>query len=132
MKNLLIIIAMTSFGRLPLAFGDKSSAPNEKDVTVAINEAFVPGGLDINSEVYVVASGIFPNGCYRWKGAEVTSSTETVHEIKAMATVKQGMCLMVLIPFNKEIRLGKFNRGQHTLRFVNGDGTYLEKKVTIE
>ncbi len=132
MKTFLMTILIITGGGLNLAFADAGQAPDERDVMVAINEAFVPGGFDINSEVYVVASGIFPNGCYRWKGAEVKSASDTVHEIKAMATVKQGMCLMVLIPFNKEIRLGKFSHGEHTLRFLNSDGTYLEKKVVIE
>lgn len=132
MKKLFITMALGMFGSMGLAAADAGQAPNERDVMVAINEAFVPGGFDINSEVYVVASGIFPNGCYRWKGAEVKSPSDTVHEIKAMATVKQGMCLMVLLPFNKEIRLGKFVHGEHTLRFLNSDGTYLEKKIVIE
>jgi hypothetical protein len=39
---------------------------------------------------------------------------------------------MVLVPFNKEIKLGKFNAGKHTLKFVNGDGTYLEKTMVVE
>ncbi len=132
MKKFLMTISMLMFGGLSLAAADGAQAPDEREVMVAINEAFVPGGFDINSEVFVVASGIFPNGCYRWKGAEVNAPTSTLHEIKAMATVKQGMCLMVLVPFNKEIRLGKFVQGEHTLRFLNGDGTFLEKKIVIE
>jgi hypothetical protein len=39
---------------------------------------------------------------------------------------------MVLVPFNKEVKLGKLNAGKHTLKFLNGDGTYLEKTLTIE
>ncbi len=132
MKNLFIMTALVTLSGFSTAFADQAQVPTEKEVVVAINEAYVPAGFDINSEVFVVASGIFPNGCYRWKGADVTTPSDKIHEIKAMATVKQGMCLMVLIPFNKEIRLGKFNQGEHTLRFINGDGTYLEKKVVIE
>jgi hypothetical protein len=39
---------------------------------------------------------------------------------------------MVLVPFQKEVRLGKFEAGKHTLRFENGDGTYFEKTLVIE
>ena len=106
MKQLLLMTALLTLGGFAQA-AQGPVAPTERDIVVAINEAYVPGGFDINSEVYVVASGIFPNGCYSWKGADVQSPTDTLHEIKAMATVKQGMCLMVLVPFNKEIRLGK-------------------------
>jgi hypothetical protein len=55
-----------------------------------------------------------------------------MHEVKSIASVSQGMCLMVMIPFTKEVSLGKFESGKHTLRFLNGDGTFLEKSMSIE
>ena len=42
------------------------------------------------------------------------------------------MCLMVLVPFTKEIRLGKLSVGTHSVKLVNGDGTYIEKQINIE
>jgi hypothetical protein len=39
---------------------------------------------------------------------------------------------MVLVPFTKEVKLGKLNSGKHTLKFLNGDGTYLEKTMAVE
>lgn len=101
-------------------------------VQVGISDVFVPAGFDSNSEVYVVASGVFPNGCYRWSHAEVSHREKNVHEVRSMANVSQGMCIMVLVPFSKPVKLGKFSPGKHTLRFVNGDGTYLEKNLAIE
>jgi hypothetical protein len=107
--------------------------PTEKDVLVNIHEVFVPGGFDGNSEVYIVASGVFPNSCYRWKAAKVNhDKSENIHKIAATASVSQGMCLMVLVPFSREINLGRLGRGEHRLQFVNGDGTYLEKTIVIE
>jgi hypothetical protein len=131
MKKLLLMTAFMSLAGMTTVKADQVT-PNEKEIVVAINEAYVPAGFDMNSDVYVVASGIFPNGCYRWNRADVANPSPTVHEIKAVATVKQGMCLMVLVPFSKEVRLGKFSTGEHTLKFMNGDGTWLEKKVVIE
>ncbi|MCX7977564.1 MAG: hypothetical protein N2578_01030 [Bdellovibrionaceae bacterium] len=104
----------------------------EKEVAVGINDVYVPGGFDTSSEVYVVTNGIFPNGCYRWKRAEVNHVDSFTHEVRTIAGVSQGMCLMVLVPFTKEVRLGKFEAGRHTLRFLNGDGTYLEKTMVVE
>lgn len=110
-----------------------SSAPGQsREVVVGINEAFIPGGFDIYSDTYVIASGVFPNGCYRWSRADVRHIDSYVHEIRSVANVQQGMCIMVLVPFNKEIKLGRFSAGKHLLRFVNGDGTYLEKTMMVE
>lgn len=106
--------------------------PATRDVTIGVNDVFIPGGFDSQADAYVVASGIFPNGCYRWKGAQVKNVDTFHHEIQSTASVSQGMCLMVLIPFTKEIRLGHLNSGEHKLKFVNGDGTYLEKTMTVE
>lgn len=110
----------------------QAQQPGEKEVAVGINSVYVPAGFDINSDVYVVTSGIFPNSCYRWNRAEVTSKTNHEHEIQTMAMVQSGMCLMFLMPFTKEVRLGKLQAGDHTLRFVSSDGTYLEKKLSVE
>lgn len=120
-----------------MGFGKYSEAsigqvPVVKDVQIGISDVYIPSGFDSNSDVFVVTSGIFPNGCYRWKGAQVADVDQFTHEVKSTASVSQGMCIMVLVPFNKEVRLGKFAVGKHTLRFLNGDGTYLEKSLNIE
>jgi hypothetical protein len=103
-----------------------------KDVAVGVSDVFVPGGFDSSSDAYVVATGVFPNGCYAWKGASVDHKTAFMHEVKTYATVSEGMCIMVLVPFTKEIALGKMASGKHTLRFLGGDGTYMEKAMAIE
>ncbi|MBX2994659.1 MAG: hypothetical protein KF681_07550 [Bdellovibrionaceae bacterium] len=107
-------------------------APDEKEVQIGISGAFVPGGFDSNSDSYVVINGVFPNGCYRWSRSEQKDVDAFHHDIKSIAIVKQGMCLMVLMPFQKDIRLGKLPAGTHALRFLNGDGTYLEKTLVIQ
>jgi hypothetical protein len=30
------------------------------------------------------------------------------------------------------VQLGKLNVGEHKIQFMNGDGTYMEKQLTIE
>lgn len=120
---------------LALGFASIAQAeevPSTREVVVGVSDVFVPGGFDSEADAYVVASGIFPNGCYRWKGASVKNTDRYHHEIQSVATVSQGMCLMVLVPFTKEIRLGKLGSGEHKLKFINGDGTYLEKTLNIE
>ncbi|HEY8270864.1 MAG TPA: hypothetical protein VIG33_08240 [Pseudobdellovibrionaceae bacterium] len=109
-----------------------SPAAVEKEVQIGIGDVYVPGGFDSNSSAFVVANGYFPNSCYRWNRSEVKHIDTFTHEVKSIASVSQGMCLMVMVPFTKEVSLGKFESGKHTLRFLNGDGTYLEKSMSIE
>ncbi len=103
-----------------------------REVIVGVSDVFVPGGFDSESDAYVVANGMFPNGCYRWKGSDVVNVDTSTHEIKSTAVVTQGMCIMVLVPFSEEIHLGKLQSGSHTLRFLNGDGTFLERSLKVE
>lgn len=127
--NTILALGLLFFVNNSFANGD---TPAEKEVQVGINDVYVPSGFDSSSDVYVVTSGIFPNGCYKWKRADVSHKDAYTHEVKSVASVSQGMCIMVLVPFTKEVRLGRFEPGKHTLRFLNGDGTYLEKSVSIE
>jgi hypothetical protein len=106
--------------------------PPVHEVTVGVSDAFVPGGFDSHSEAFVVVNGMFPNGCYRWKGAEVKHLDRLNHEVRSIASVSQGLCTMAMIPFTQEVRLGTLESGVHELKFMNGDGTYLLKKMTIE
>jgi hypothetical protein len=122
-----LILTMTT-----ASIASAQTAPASKEVTIGLNEVYVPGGFSATTDVYVIASGLFPNSCYKWARAEVTNTTPLMHEVKSIATVSQTMCLMVMIPYTKEIKLGRLQTGDHTLRFVNGDGTYFEKTLTVE
>jgi hypothetical protein len=128
MKKLVLIAMALIFTNTLMAATNGS-----REVPIGISGAFVPAGFDSNSDSYVVVNGVFQNGCYKWSRAvNLTTKDEYTHEISSMATVTPGMCIMVLIPFQKEISLGKLAAGKHTLRFLNGDGTYLEKSLVIE
>lgn len=129
MKTLLMIFALAMTGAIT---ANADTPPPAKDVTVNITDAYIPSGFDSGTDAFVVVSGLFPNSCYRMKDAEVLNRSTTIHEIRAKASVSQGMCLMVLVPFSKEVQLGKLERGTHSLRFVSGDGTYMERKLEIE
>lgn len=110
----------------------KAMVNEPKDVVLSISDAYVPSGFDSGSDAYVVVNGFFPNTCYQWKHAAVHRSAPLVHEIRSVGKVRQGMCLMMLVPFTQEVRLGRLERGAHVLRFVNGDGTWIEKRMNIE
>lgn len=110
----------------------KAERPLQKEVTVGISGAYVPSGFTSYSEAYVIVNGVFQNGCYSWNRAEVNHLDVHSHEVRSVASVSPGMCIMVLVPFQKEVKLGVMSKGSHLLRFINGDGTYLEKTLVIE
>lgn len=109
-----------------------AQAQQSKEVMVGINDVYIPGGFDSASDAFVVVNGVYQNGCYRWSRADINHKGLFEHEVRTYANVSQGMCIMVLVPYQKEVRLGTLASGKHTLRFVNGDGTYLEKSMEIE
>jgi hypothetical protein len=106
--------------------------PVEKDVVINIHDALVPERVSNQSDAKVVLSGMFPNTCYRWDRAEIKDLSSTTHIIRAHSIVTMTMCLMVLVPFSKEVNLGRLARGEHTLRFINGDETSFERTLKVE
>lgn len=136
MKSLVLALGLSVPLFLSPTFGlanpNPPSAQAPREVMVGVNEAFIPGGFDSTSEAYVVVSGVYQNGCYSWSRAEVTHTDTHHHEIRTFANVSPGMCIMVFVPYQKEVRLGQLASGDHTLRFLGGDGTYLEKSFTVE
>jgi hypothetical protein len=119
-----VLLALPALAEIPPAL--------DKEIQIAINGVFVPGSFDSNTEAYVVVNGIFPNGCYKWNRAEINNVDTFNHEVVSIASVTQGMCIMVLVPFQKDVSLGKLATGEHTLKFLSNDGTYLEKNLIVE
>ena len=123
----LVVMAMgIQFAQASGDYGDT------REQVVAINDAFIPSGFDSSSEAFAVVNGLFPNSCYRFRTAKVEHVGPALHEVRAYATVTEGLCLMVLVPYSKEVQLGKLSVGKHAIRFVSGDGTFWEKSLTIE
>jgi len=114
-----------------------SSAAMAKDgdvheAVIGINDVYVPSGFDSSSDAFIVANGLFPHSCYKLKGADVEHVGQALHQVTVKANVTEGLCLTVMIPFHKEVQLGKLAVGDHAIRMMNGDGTYMEKHLTIE
>jgi hypothetical protein len=133
-KAIYILICILAWLIFVGSFWDHTYAEKflSREVQITVSEVFVPETKKSSGESYVIVSGMFPNSCYTWKGAEVTHKTPKEHEIKVFANVVQMICLMVLVPFSHEVVIGKLESGHHVLRFLNGDGTYFEKNLVIE
>ncbi|MCB0357605.1 MAG: hypothetical protein KDD40_11385 [Bdellovibrionales bacterium] len=105
----------------------------EREVQVSINDALVPSTVKAGEDVKAVISGLFNNGCYRYSRSAVGhDNANGIHEVSTYAYVSQGMCIMVLVPFTREVELGSFAKGEHRVRFMNGDGTYMEKRLIAQ
>ena len=128
MKKIILVLAVLVMA----PFIAEAKEGDVAEVVIGVNDAYIPSGFDSNSDAFVVVSGLFPNSCYHWKSANVKHVGPLLHEVKSSAFVIEGMCIMVLVPFQKEVQLGKLAVGEHSIRFVNGDGTYWEKRLTIE
>ena len=102
-----------------------------KEVAVSVMDAYIPNGLKGGDDAYVVVNGLFPNSCYTLERAEVKHISDFSHQIRTIAKVRSGICLRVLVPYNKEISLGALKSGVHTLKFSADDDTYFEKTMTI-
>ena len=126
-----VVATAGSLSALTPAYAVPAVRSPGSEVSVNISTAVLPSGYD-PSEPLAIISGMFSNSCYRCNRASVSNVTETLHEVRAIANVQMGMCLMVLIPFSEEVHFGKLSRGTHTLRFMNGDGTYQEKQVVVD
>lgn len=127
MKTLFLITLLAS----GVAFAQEEQI-QPREVTAVVSEAFVPSGFDSQSDTYVVVSGVFPNGCYKYKRSDVDHVSSKTHEVRVIATVKPGICPRMLIPFSEEVKLGKLESGKHAVKIVNGDGTYFEKQMNVE
>lgn len=100
-----------------------------REVNASVHDAYIPESAKSNGDYYVVVSGLFPNGCYSWNRGEVKHNSRFQHDVRVIATVTQTMCIMALVPFNREVVLGPLDTGLHTVRFVNGDGTFFERRL---
>ncbi len=103
-----------------------------REKIIGVSDVYIPSGFDSRSDAFIVANGWFPHSCYKLKSAEVEHVGAALHQVSVKANVTEGLCLTVIVPFHKEVQLGKLAVGEHVIRMMNGDGTYMEKHLTIE
>lgn len=122
-------LALASFA---FANSNRTLEGQAKVVMLNVNSAYVPDNNKSADESYVVVSGTFNNGCYRWSHSTVKDPDQKqVIEVRNYATVDQGNCIMVLIPYQNKVVLGKLARGEYQVRIMNGDGTFFDRPLTV-
>jgi hypothetical protein len=134
--KVLVLIASLMMAHVALAATPNpyDEITDSREVVVNVNEALVPSSVDAYREdVKVQISGFFNNTCYSFNRVMTTQEKSTnTYVVQTVADVQSGHCLMVLVPFMKEVNLGTFEPGVFTIRFMNGDNTFFEKKVVAE
>lgn len=131
MKSYSIPFVILLFSFFPVLPSLAKESPLANEVQIRINTVIVSGPYDPNTDVSVAVQGLFQNSCYAWSRAEVRNIDDYNHEIKTFASVQQSPCLMILTPFEQEIHFGRLLSGEHNLKFLNGDGTYLEDSLSV-
>jgi hypothetical protein len=97
-----------------MAFPAFAQDPVKKPAT--FNTIYVPKGFDSNDNVQIVGEGMFKNTCYR--PAETTVQVD--HEKKTItvgpvAYEYSGMCLQVVLPFDRVLDLGMLKAGTYSV-----------------
>lgn len=129
MKRLKSILSSLIF---TLCTADSLAQMTFEETVVDLSGVHIPEVSGAAPHTTIFVSGIFPNGCYQWKGAEVHHASEFEHEVIAVAQVAQAFCTMALEPFTEKVELGHMRPGTHVLRFLNSDQTYFEETLFVE
>ena len=78
-----------------------------KLVPVAYEKVYIPIGFDNNDNVQIVATGEFAHACYRQAETKVTiDSAKKVITLEPAAYLYNGLCIQVVLPFERVINLG--------------------------
>lgn len=128
------LLAIFSNGKLAVAATVQQLVQPQPPSVVQLNvsSAFVLG-THFDQESYAIVSGSFNNSCYHWRYGESKLIPEDSRiEVRSYATLNRGNCLMYLVPYSERVSLGILPHGQYQVRFINGDGAYFEKSLTID
>lgn len=113
MKLISLVLIVISYSLLTVtAFADN----NPVVVPARFSKVYVPDGFDDNDNVQIVGEGMFSNSCYRYASTEV-SVDHNNKKIRLTPTAYKysGMCLMVIMPFDRALDLGILKKGTYSI-----------------
>jgi hypothetical protein len=119
-----IMMRFTLFALAALmAFPAFAQDPVKKPAT--FNTIYVPRGFDSNDNVQIVGEGMFKNTCYRpAETSVVIDHDKKTITVGPVAYEYSGMCLQVVLPFDRVLDLGMLKAGTYTVIQAT-DGTNL-------
>ncbi|MEQ1663975.1 MAG: hypothetical protein ABL927_01210 [Bdellovibrionales bacterium] len=105
--GLLLIGASFLIGRTIMAQDNFELPQAPEQVSVPLENAYIPGGFDSNDRAQVVVEGHFPNTCYRQGPyTKILDAKSNELSINQTAFKYKGMCLMMLVPFTETVQVG--------------------------
>lgn len=129
MQGLYVLVATALFVSVSLF---AKEGPQEKESYVNFTDVYVQRSRGIVEPHELLVQGMFPNGCHKWAKSEVEHLDDFTHQVRGISRVTQGMCIMVMVPFTKEVDLGVLKPGRHKVEVINGDGTTFEKEFVLQ
>lgn len=85
-----------------------------KVVDIAIGHAYIPQGFDSNDRTQFVVEGFLPNTCYRLAETETKfDESNNILMVRQKAYLYDGICLQVLVPFNRAVEFGILPTGSY-------------------
>lgn len=116
MKNLIILAALFSL----IHFNAHADGPGR--VGVSFNKVYVPEGFDSNDNVQFVGEGFFANSCYRPAQTNITVNEQTKTIFVSPAAYEyEGLCLQVILPFDRVVDVGILKEGDYTIRRLKSE-----------
>jgi hypothetical protein len=111
-------------------FGAAQAQSNPKIVPVSFGKMYVPQGYDSNDNVQLVGTGVYPNSCYRNADTKVVvdHKKKTVR-LQPMSYHYEGMCLQVILPFDRVVDLGILKNGDY--KILQGDSEFVIGSVGV-
>lgn len=90
-------------------------------VSTSFGKIYVPAGFDNNDNVQIVGEGMFPNTCYRYAktSVQVDHAAKTIR-LDTVAYKYPGVCLQVIVPFDRVVDLGILKEGEYSI-ITNND-----------
>lgn len=109
-----------------VACAARAESPDPVRVPVNFNASYVPQGFDSNDRVQLVGEGEFQNSCYRPAPVQtqVDEASRTV-TVTPTAYEYSGVCLQVILPFDRVVDVGVLKAGTWLLK--QNDGAELGK-----
>ncbi len=117
----LLVAFMTTMPALAETLVSVEAAP----MSAEFFKAYVPAGFDSNDNVQFVGEGLMRNTCYHSAPPAVTvdENTKTVM-IGPSAFAYSGLCLQVVLPFNRTVEVGLLSPGDYAI-IQSASGTRL-------
>lgn len=106
---ILLLIASIS-GAQPL----EQKSPTQ--VMTQFSRLYIPEGFDDNDNIQILGAGMYPTTCYR--NAETTVSVDEAQkriQLNPTALYYSGICLQVLLPFERVLDLGLLKAGTYSI-----------------